>query len=111
MQLDQSRGPRAVMQHAMAVGADDGEVCLGIKDNLAGPASELGQWGQMVCLDVPLTVRAIALAEVEAADRAGRTVVALGVLSESRIAFGPTMPAVPLRFLTGLHAFRELLAS
>ena len=51
----------------MAVGAHDREVHLGVKDDLAGLASELGQGGQMMRLDVPLTVRAIALAEVKAA--------------------------------------------
>jgi hypothetical protein len=29
------------MQHAMAVGADDREVCLGVEDDLAGLADEL----------------------------------------------------------------------
>jgi hypothetical protein len=98
------------MQHPMAVGADDGEVCLGVEDDLAGLPSECSQWGQMMRLDVPLTVRAVALGEVEAADRAGRTVVALGVAGQPGIAFGSPMPAVSLCFLPGLNAFRELFA-
>jgi hypothetical protein len=40
-QLNDTRGRRPTMQHPMAVGADDGEVCLGVEDDLAGLASEL----------------------------------------------------------------------
>lgn len=94
----------------MAIGADDSEVRLGVKDYLAWSASELSQWSQVMRLDVPVSVRAIALGEVEAADSAGGAVVALSVPSESRIAFGAAMPAVPLSFFTGFQSFREFLA-
>jgi hypothetical protein len=65
----------------------------------------------MMRLDISITVGAIALGEVEAADGAGCAVVSLGVPSELGIAFSAAMPAVPLCFFTGSHAVRELLAS
>ena len=98
------------MQHSVTISADDRKVCLGVENDLARLASELSKWGQVMRLDVSLTVRAVAFAEVKAADRARRAVVALGVPSEPGVAFGPPVPAKPLCFLTGLYSIRELLA-
>ena len=55
------------MQHPVAIGADNGEVSLGVKDHLARPTSELSQRCEVMSLDIPLTVRTIPPREVKAA--------------------------------------------